>query len=450
MTLESVRACLDGAIPGVIATCSADGTPNVAYLSQVHYVDPGHVALSFQFFSKTRENILANPRAAVQVIDPDTGTHYRLDLHYLRTESQGPLFERMKAHLAGIASHTGMSKVFRLKGSDVYRVLSVEAVPGPAPPRPHTQRPRLGGLRRCVERLAAERDLEDLLDTLMECLHEELEIDHAMLLLRDEHADRLYTVASRGYPQTGIGSEILFGEGVIGVAAECRTPIRISHMAEEYLYGRAMRAQLLAGDGASDLELEIPLPGLPRSNSQLAVPLMRGQETLGVLYVESPVDMRFSHEDEDALVCLAQYLALAIQSAGQSADAASAPDTAGETNRGVAGAPVTIRRYACNQSIFVGHDYVIKGVAGAILWRLVSDFRDTGRVEFSNRELRVDPSIPLPMVSSNLEARLVLLRRRLSERCPFIGIETAGRGRFRLRVDRPIELIDVSDGPAAH
>lgn len=137
LTLDAIRACLEGAVPATIATCAPDGTPNVSLLSQVHYVDPDHVALSYQFFNKTRANILANPIAVLQVIDPPTAAQYRMELCYLRTETTGPLFESMKAKLAGIASHVGMQDVFRLLGADLYRVTAIEAVPGgaPSPPR---------------------------------------------------------------------------------------------------------------------------------------------------------------------------------------------------------------------------------------------------------------------------------------------------------------------------
>src|SRR6478672_10464708 len=118
--LADIRPCLEGAVPAVMATCATDGTPNVAYISQVFYVDERHVALSFQFFNKTRRNVLAHPYATVQVVDPRTAAQWRLHLHYLRTETEGALFEGMKAQLAGIASHVGMENVFRLLGSDVY------------------------------------------------------------------------------------------------------------------------------------------------------------------------------------------------------------------------------------------------------------------------------------------------------------------------------------------
>ena len=105
-------------------------TPGVAYLSQVQYVDAGHVALSFQFFNKTRENVLANPVGTLLLIHPDTGAQFRMTVHYERTEISGPLFENMKARLAGIASHSGMAGVFRLIAADVFEVLSAEMVQG--------------------------------------------------------------------------------------------------------------------------------------------------------------------------------------------------------------------------------------------------------------------------------------------------------------------------------
>lgn len=87
IALDSIRACLDGAMPSVVATCAPDGTPNVAYASQAHYVDGEHVALSIRFFSKTRENVRVHPYAQAQVIEPVSLRHFLLRLHPLRTET---------------------------------------------------------------------------------------------------------------------------------------------------------------------------------------------------------------------------------------------------------------------------------------------------------------------------------------------------------------------------
>ena len=86
-------------------------------------------------------------------------------------------------------------------------------------------------------------------------------------------------------------------------------------------------------------------------------------------------------------------------------------------------------------------------MAGAIFWKLVRDYSESGRTEFSNRELRADPEIRLPEFSENLEARLGLLKRRLKERSRDIAIVPVARGKFRLDVSRPLllELIDNSN-----
>ncbi|MGM9491842.1 GAF domain-containing protein [Ideonella sp. YS5] len=442
VTLDQIRSCLEGVIPAVLATCATDGTPNVAYVSQMHYVDPRHVALSFQFFNKTRENILANPQATALVIDPVTAESYRLSLLYLRTETEGGLFQSMKARLAGIASHTGMSGVFKLQGSDIYLVQTIEHVPGQAIARPPSARNLLNALRSASRRLAGCGELDQLFDTVLAVLAQDFGVSHALLLMADAAQERLYTVASRGYSVTGVGSEIAFGDGVIGVAAEYREPIRINHMTMEYRYGRAAR------DGAPrrawPLETDIPFPGLAEPHSQLAVPIVAGGRLLGVLCVESPEDLRFGYDDEDALVTLAQLLAtsvlaLQLQQVGE----AGVPETTTPSPSSPAAATVEVRHYRANHSVFVDDDYLIKGVAGAILWKLLQTQAATGRCEFSNRELRMATDLGLPEISDNLEARLVLLQRRLAERCPAIAIEKTGRGQFRLSLRGRVRLSDV-------
>src|SRR6185295_14099297 len=201
LSLDAIRDCLEGVVPSPVATCSSDGMPNVTYVSQVHFVDSSHVALSFQFFNKTRNNVLGNPRASAIVVDPATAQQYRIDLEYERTEQSGPLFENMKAKLAGIASHTGMSGVFRLLGSDVYRVLGITAIPGKPLPAPLPRRSPLSGLRACAEKLTAVTDLEMLLEQVLSALQTQFGINHAMVLMADNRARKLYTVASRGYPE---------------------------------------------------------------------------------------------------------------------------------------------------------------------------------------------------------------------------------------------------------
>ena len=189
---------------------------------------------------------------------------------------------------------------------------------------------------------------------------------------------------------------------------------------------------------------EIPFPGLDAPESQIAVPIVCGDGTVGVLFGESREPLRFRQDDEDALALVADRLAALIPAVQQNEDAPE-PEAAGAT---AGQAPIVVRHYAADDSVFLGHDYLIKGVAGAIFWKLVREHLEAGRVEFTNRELRLDPALRLPEHAENLEARLLLLQRRLRERESPIRIEKAGRGRLRLGVPAPLTLEEIGAGGA--
>ncbi|MDY0005240.1 MAG: pyridoxamine 5'-phosphate oxidase family protein [Spongiibacteraceae bacterium] len=434
LCLDDIRSCLEGAVPATLASCDPDGEPNVSYVSQIHYLDARHVALTFQFFNKTRRNILANPQATALVLDPDSCARYRLALLYRHTETEGPVFASLKAKLAGIASHSGMAEVFRLQGADIYQVLDVERVPGEQLPSCAGKRPLLSAIRRIAAVLSEARDIPGLFDGLLAGVDREMGIRHGMVLLWDRATDCLFTVASRGYADTGIGAEIPLGYGVVGVAMAERTPIRIAHFAADYGYVAAMREHSRSAMTGA-LETRIPFPGLPQPRSQLAIPI--GAQ--GILYVESDQELQFRYDDEDALLLLASladeisHRLRAAQETLASGDHASAADSPAATT-------LRVRYYPGHSSVFIDDDYLIKGVAGAILWRLLTEFAASGRCDFSNRELRLDASLKLPDIDDNLESRLILLQRRVAERGRGIRLEKTGRGRFRLRLPGPLQL----------
>jgi hypothetical protein len=126
---EEIRSVLDNGIPALMVTCSADGTPNATIISQAYWVDDTHVALSFQFFSKTIRNVRENPRAWAGLSDLAGKKDWTLDLEFERSETAGPIFDAMDMQIEAIASATGMSGIFKLRAADIYRILSVGTVP---------------------------------------------------------------------------------------------------------------------------------------------------------------------------------------------------------------------------------------------------------------------------------------------------------------------------------
>lgn len=443
--LSALRNCLEGAVPSIIATCDNEGIPNVSYVSQVHYLDEHQVALTFQFFNKTHRNIRANPQATVYITDPDTAAQYRLAVLFIRTETEGPLYSALKAKLSGIADKTGMSDVFELKGVDIYRVLDIDCVLEGNIKLARPQPALLAQTRSLANSLLRCHSLDDLFEALVHHLSVDMAVARVSLLMLNEAGRVLYTIASND--SSGIGAEVPLGIGVAGVCALERAVIRIAFAASEYSYRNAIAHHSRGFDGDTELETDIPFPELEEPGSQLAVPLQTQQGLFAVLYLQSKQSRRFSYDDEDAFCTVAalfvsryQYLSGTVPDNAISSismpSKISSPDD---------GQPIGIKFYASNHSIFIDDQYLIKGVAGAILWRILQQYEESGREEFSNRELRLDNAIGLPEIASNLESRLILLRKRLQERTTDIAIEKSARGRFRLCVRRPVSLLEEAD-----
>lgn len=437
VTLESIPSAFEGVIPAAICTVGADGSPNVTYLSIVHQVDERHVALSRQFFKKTDENTRGNPLAQVNVVDVATGRMFNLDLRYERTETTGPLFERMRTHLDAIALESGMANVFTLKGVDICEVTQCSLVPG-NPPISWDNASVAGtvgfaDLEAVSQRISRAEDLEELLQIFLDACRRFLGCEHAFVMLTDERGERLYTVASAGYGDAGTGSEIPIGAGLIGLAAARRQSVRVTHMARELRYAQATRAAM-----ASAEDDEIPLPALASTQSQLVTPMLSRHELVGVVVLESERVGAFQAAHECVIGIIANQVATAMTLLSTDGTEGALEPSAPTEAPGAAA--VLVKYYPDDESVFLDNEYLIKGVAGGILWRLLRHYVDEGREEFSNRELRLDSSLALPDIKDNLEARLILLRKRLEERCDYLRIEKTARGRFRLQVSRPLTL----------
>jgi len=466
--LHTLSSCFQGVLPATFYTASADGIPNVAYLSHVDYVDQGHVALSFQFFNKSRRNIAENPYASVIVIDPDTGQAWSLRIRYLHSETTGPVFERMNLRIEAIASYSGLKGIFKLLAADIYEVLSIDPAPdmGPAP----TLQPRaaaapadalftMHALQDLATRVHMAESLDQLLDSILAGLEEVFGFTHAIVALTTDEPGVLATVASRGYPESGAGAEARFGEGIIGLVAEAQKPIRISGLFRATLYAHAVRRHAQQ-QGVHEFARSIPLPGLTQPESQLGIPLLVRGELIGVLCIESETPYRFHEEDKTSVEVLGSYLAIAIQNMQllerSDSGVTAAPKTAGRA----APAPLPstpappvkpaaaahgsreISYYAADECVLVDGEYLIRSLPARIFWKLLCARTREGRVEFTNRELRLDKSLNLPEWKDNLETRLLLLRRRLEQKCPDIRLVPRGRGRFALELAAPVTLTE--------
>lgn len=293
LRLSDLSACFEGVIPSIIATASADGMPNISYLSHVVRVDEEHVALSNQFFAKTAANVRANPKVTLILVDGFTGDQFLLDIGFVRSVDAGALFDKIARQLKASSAQIGMSDVMRLRSADIFRVYGIDKVPSPAEKGspPSSRAPvSLPDLSKAIKTIERQSEADEIIDSLLVGVKHVLGYGNALVLIHDSHRGCLITTGSIGYERSGLGSEIAGGEGLIGAAATGGQTIKVSDMSRVRRFGEAIS---LEAEGAENATRTIAFPHLPMAMSQIAVPMIAGGAVTGVLFIESTERLAF-------------------------------------------------------------------------------------------------------------------------------------------------------------
>ncbi len=178
-------------------------------------------------------------------------------------------------------------------------------------------RSELRTIQSVAQRVNTTLDLDELLDVVLDSLHDELQFDHTMLFLHSRDADHVVLRASRGYPGKGIGATVKIGKGPIGVAARRHKVLRMNNIRAKSLYARNVGRAM----GAKNRAAAVALPGLEQVDSQIAIPLLvkdrqsGGDRLIGVVAVESAQPMAFNAIDEDLVATIANLAAAALDNA---------------------------------------------------------------------------------------------------------------------------------------
>ncbi len=443
LRLSDLSACFEGVIPSIIATASADGMPNISYLSHVVRIDEEHVALSNQFFAKTAANVRANPKVTLILVDGFTGDQFLLDIGFMRSVDAGPLFDRIALQLKASSAQVGMSEVMRLRSADVFRVHGIEKVPSPvetAPGAVGRDSVSLPALSDAIKALERQADADEIIDSLLGGVQRVLGYDNALVLIHDSHRGSLVTTGSIGYERSGLGSEIASSEGLIGSAATNGQTIKVNDMSRVRRLGEAISLEAEASENATRV---VTFPQLPRVVSQIAVPMVARNTLIGVLFIESTQRLAFREEDEAALEILAGHAAGALRASEREAAAAQPTQVPPPPRLASCGGEIRVVHHRVDDSVFVDGTYIVKGIAGALLRLMLEWHLKDGSEVFTNREMRLALGGRMPEIKDNLETRLLLLRRRLEEKQAPIQIVRVGRGRIRLEATGPL-LLDAA------
>jgi DNA-binding NtrC family response regulator len=170
-------------------------------------------------------------------------------------------------------------------------------------------------LQRVSSGINSTLELDEICDIALRTMDELFEFHHAIILLVEPGGQMLRVVASRGYENQAVGGRLRIGTGVIGMVAEKRRLLHVNNLGQQRSYAAAQRRQMVKAGRGAELGDAVPVPGLPNAESQIAIPLLIGDELIGVFSIESAVPQTFDADDRGLVLIVANQIASAIRNA---------------------------------------------------------------------------------------------------------------------------------------
>lgn len=138
--------------------------------------------------------------------------------------------------------------------------------------------------------LTATMDTKQISDTVLGYATDATKASCGLIALRNEKTNKLEIMSKRGYPENTFNSAELLLQGLTGEVLENGRVARSGNVRQEPGY----------------------LPVVQTTRSQLAVPILRGREIIGVIRLESPQTNAFSEEDSYFVGQIANQTVIAI------------------------------------------------------------------------------------------------------------------------------------------
>ena len=153
---------------------------------------------------------------------------------------------------------------------------------------------RLASLQALTDSTLTHLDVDDLLDELLARVCEILEVDTAAVLILNEQAGELVARAACGIEEeVRQGVHIPLGSGFAGRIAATKQPVRLNHV--------------------DSTTVANPLLWEKGIKTMLGVPLVRGDNVLGVLHVGRVVERPFTEDDIEVLLVVGDRVTAAFE-----------------------------------------------------------------------------------------------------------------------------------------